>query len=80
MDLVTMGLGVVAAGYGVYTGYMRKKDPSKFGKLDAMKRFWGGKTGFAMHFVSYTIMPIVFGVMLIVAGSRGLSIIDIMKN
>lgn len=80
MDPLTMGLGVAAAGYGCYTGYIRKKDPTKFGKLDAMKKFWGEKAGFAMHFVAYTIMPIAFGIVLIVAGSRGLSIIDVMKN
>lgn len=80
MDPLTIGLGVAAAGYGCYTGYIRKKDPTKFGKLDAMKKFWGDKVGFAMHFVAYTIMPIAFGIVLIVAGSRGLSIIDVMKN
>lgn len=77
MDPLTIGLGVVAVGYGCYTGYLRKKDPSKFGKLEAMKKFWGEKAGLAIHFVAYTIIPIVFGIMLIVAGSRGLSIIGV---
>jgi len=37
MDPLTIGLGVAAAGYGCYTAYIRQKDPSKFGKLEAMK-------------------------------------------
>ena len=80
MDPLTIGLGVAAAGYGCYTAYIRQKDPSKFGKLEAMKKFWGEKAGLAIHFFGYTMMPIVFGFALIVAGTRGLSIIDLMKK
>ena len=78
MDPLTIGLGVAVAGYGCYTGYVRTKDPTKFGKLEAMKKFWGEKAGLAIHVVAYTVMPIVFGIALIVAGTRGLSIIDVM--
>jgi hypothetical protein len=80
MEPLTIGIGVAAAGYGCYTGYIRKKAPSKFGKLEAMKKFWGEKVGLSIHFVAYTVMPIVFGLVLIVAGSKGLSIIDVMRK
>ncbi len=80
MDPLTIGLGIVAAGYGCYTGYIRKKDPTKFGKIEAMKKFWGEKAGLAIHFVACTVVPIAFGIALIVAGIRGLSIIDVMRK
>lgn len=80
MDPLTIGLGVAATAYGCYTGYMRRKDPTRFGKLAAMKTFWGEKAGLAVHFVAYTAVPVVFGIALIVAGARGLSVIDVMKQ
>jgi hypothetical protein len=80
MDALTIGFGVAAAGYGCYTGYIRKKDSTKFGKIDAMKKFWGEKAGLAIHFVAYTVMPIIFGIALIVAGTKGISIIDVVKK
>jgi hypothetical protein len=36
-----------------------------FWKLDKMKAFWGDKRGTIIHFVGYTIVPIVVGTILI---------------
>jgi hypothetical protein len=36
-----------------------------FWKLDKMKAFWGDKRGAIIHFVGYTIVPIVVGTILI---------------
>lgn len=80
MDPLTIGIGLAVVGYGCYTAYIRKTNPTKFGKLEAMKKHWGEKTGHAIHFVAYTIMPIVFGIALIVAGTGGLSIIDVLRK
>jgi len=38
---------------------------SLFWKLDKMKTFWGDKRGAIIHFVGYTIVPIVVGTILI---------------
>jgi hypothetical protein len=45
-----------------------------------MQKFWGKKKGWAIHFVAYTVVPIAVGIALIVAGTRGLSIIDVMQK
>ena len=79
MDPLTIGLGIAAAAYGIYTAYIRKVNPRKLGKLEAMKKTWGPKAGLIIHFTTYTIMPIVVGVALIISGTRGLSIIDVIK-
>jgi hypothetical protein len=63
-------LGIAAIAYGLYTIYVRFTDPSKLGKLDAMKKQWGEAAGTAIHWVSYTLAPIVVGVILLVAGLR----------
>ena len=75
MDIVTVGLGIAALVYGLYTLYARRFNPKGFGKLDAMKKAWGPRAGFAVHFFAYTIMPIVIGVALIYSGIRGVSIL-----
>ena len=74
MDFLTLVLGIAAAIYGVYTAYARMKTPEKFGKLEAMKGFWGEKPGIVIHFVAYTIVPIVVGITFIVMAFNGKSI------
>ena len=58
-------LGVFALGYGLYTLYARATSPNKFGKLDAMKKQWGERTGTIVHVVGYTVIPIIVGLVLI---------------
>lgn len=79
MNLLTIVLGVAALGYGCFTAYMRKKDPTKFWKLEPMKKFWGERAGFIVHFVGYTLVPILFGIFLIVMGMAGFSFIEDVK-
>jgi len=38
---------------------MRIKVPDKFGKLEARKKTCGEKTGFAIHFVGYSVIPMI---------------------
>lgn len=47
------------------------KDPEKLGKLNAMKGKYGEKAGVTIHTVSYTIVPIVVGILFIVIGLMG---------
>ena len=79
MNPMTVGLGALIVAYGCYTAYARVKAPHQFHKLDAMKKFWGESAGVAIHFVGYTVVPIVVGIAMIIAGMSGLSIIEVMK-
>ena len=76
MDFVTVGLGVAVVLYGLYTLIMRIKPPEKFGKLKAMKDKFGSTAGQTIHVIAYTAMPILFGVIVIIAGINGLSIMQ----
>ncbi len=73
MNVVTVGIGVAAVLYACYTLYLRTQDSSKFGKLQAMKERFGDSTGSALHLVAYSIVPLIFGVVTVLAGLRGQS-------
>jgi hypothetical protein len=70
---LTVLIGIAAVGFGIYTAYVRATNPAKFGKLAAMKKQWGEGPGNAVHVVAYTVVPIIFGIVMIVAGFRGVS-------
>jgi hypothetical protein len=58
-------IGVFAIAFGIYTAIVRVKNPEKFGKYKAMIDKFGSK-GKILHIVSYTVVPIVVGIILIV--------------
>ena len=68
MNSVTFGMGILAVGYGVFTGVAREKKPEWFRKLGPMKEKFGDKGGWLIHFVGYTLVPIGLGVLWIVKG------------
>ena len=74
MDYTTVAVGLVAVGFGAYTAYLRKSKPESFGKLDAMKQFWGETAGTVLHVTAYSLFPIGFGCLLVWAGSLGISL------
>lgn len=76
MNGVTVGLGILIAGLGIFSIYARVKMPHLFRKLEAMKQAWGNRAGLLIHFTAYTIVPIGIGITLVVWGMRGVSIID----
>lgn len=59
-------IGVLCLAYGICTLILRKKKPESFSKLEAMKRAYGERTGYAIHFIAYSIMPILVGIAFIV--------------
>lgn len=60
-------VGILALLYGLYSLYLRvRKDMKSFGKLDQMKERFGEKAGNIIHIVSYTILPILIGISIIV--------------
>lgn len=73
MDLPSIVIGIAALLFGVYTIYVRQTNPEKFGKLHAMKQNYGEKKGTVIHFVFYSLLPIVFGVVMVYSGYRGVS-------
>ena len=74
MNPATVGIGVAAIGYGLFTLVARAKKPEMFRKLQPMKERWGPRAGLAIHIVGYTVAPIVFGVMSVVSGLAGKSL------
>ena len=74
MNYTTLVIGLVALAFGVCTLFVRMKNPDKFGKLNAMKEKYGEKTGAAIHTISYTVLPIIAGIVFIVGGLMGLEI------
>ncbi len=71
MNILTMVAGLFVILYGLYTFALRYKDPGKFRKLEAMKERFGDRAGRALHFVAYTVLPIVLGVVLLTKGYQG---------
>lgn len=74
MDPVTILVGTGSVCFGLYTSYLRKQDPSKFGKLAAMKERFGESAGNAIHVVAYSIIPIIVGIVFIITGLQGISL------
>ena len=59
--------GILALVFGLITIYLRVFKNSKgLGKLEAMKDAYGEKLGLAIHVISYTVVPIVVGIGMIV--------------
>ena len=71
MNPITMGLGIMAVLYGLYTFYVRASKPEKFGKLAAMQEKFGKKAGYTIHLIAYSIAPFVFGAIMIFACKNG---------
>ena len=63
MNWITLAFGIFALFYGLYTIYARLKTPDKFGKLEAMRQSYGHKAGTIVHTISYTLIPLVVGVL-----------------
>ena len=75
MDVLTVVVGGAASLYGLYTIYLRSQRPDKLGKLKAMKERWGERTGWLVHCVAYSAIPLAFGVVALVLGLQGQSIL-----
>ena len=68
-------IGILALLYGLYSIYLRvRKDLKAWSKLEKMKEFYGEKIGTIIHFISYTVVPIVIGIMGIAAYCLGVEI------
>jgi len=73
MNPITIAIGVVALVFGIYTLITRSKRPEQYTKLKAMQDKLGEKPGYTLHLVAYSIAPMVFGTVMILAGLHGIS-------
>ncbi len=80
MNLITIIIGLVFCGYGIMVIRLRLlgKD-EKFKKLGPMRKVYGEKAGSIIHYIGYGIIPFLFGVWIIIAGSRGTEVFNIFK-
>lgn len=70
MNLVTVGLGIFFIIYGITTYILRLYKPGFFWKLEPMKQKWGEKRGYFIHVFSYSILPVVLGIVYTILGVR----------
>jgi len=54
-------IGSFALLYGVFTLIMRQKKPGMFAKLEEMKEKFGDKTGYWIHVIFYSFVPLGVG-------------------
>ena len=74
MNKITIIFGIVILLYGIYTFLLRFINPHKLSKLKTMKRTYGELTGYIIHLIFYSALPLVFGVILVYIGYHGISL------
>ena len=71
MNYTTLAIGLFTLIFGICSLFIRVKHPGKFWKLNVMKEKYGEKTGATIHTISYTIIPIIAGILFIIIGLKG---------
>ena len=60
-------IGIFCIFFGILTLIGRIfKIEKMFNKLNKMKEFWGDRAGSIIHFIGYTVIPIIIGIVLII--------------
>jgi hypothetical protein len=80
MNQLTVSVGGLVILFGIVTVVMRFKNPDSFKKLGAMKAKFGNSVGTLIHVVAYTIVPMIVGIVIVQAGLRGISILQLMQT
>jgi len=75
MNYTTLAIGLLALFFGICTLFLRVKHPQAFRKLNAMKERYGERAGATIHTISYTVIPIIAGIIFIIIGFMGESIL-----
>ena len=63
-------VGVLAIAYGLYSYYRRKTAPQDIDKLQELIERNGEKMAHSIHLFGYTILPIVAGLLMLLAAFR----------
>lgn len=80
MNLITIIVGLIFSGYGIWVFVLRLQGrDEKFKKLGPMRRVYGEKAGSLIHYIGYVLIPLGFGIWIIIAGCRGTYIFDLFK-
>ncbi|MBR4135108.1 MAG: hypothetical protein IKU03_01665 [Bacteroidales bacterium] len=66
MNIFSLLFGIFAIGFGLFSLFYRKSHPEKFGKLQKMQERFGEKTGYIIHWIYYTLIPILLGLFIII--------------
>lgn len=80
MNIGTLVLGAVVILMGLYFVVARIKFPNKLKKYAAMRKKMGDKVALIVHTFFYSILPLVLGLLMIVAASNGVTVIELFKN
>ena len=67
-------IGVAAIVYGIHAHHKRKTVPKSIAKLQESIQRNGEKMANNIYFIGYTVMPIIAGLLLILASLRGYSL------
>jgi uncharacterized membrane protein len=65
MNIILISIGIIMIAYGIFTYFLRKTKTNKLKKIEAMKNIYGKRAGLIVHFVFYTILPIIAGIVFI---------------
>ena len=63
-----LGSGLVI--YGLYMFILRRVAAQKIGKLQTLIESHGEKTGYRIHLIGHTVLPLVAGLLLIITNFR----------
>lgn len=63
-------LGAGLIGYGTYTLLIHHLAPQRFEKLTYLREKYGEKMGFNIHYIGHSIMPLVAGILTLIAHFR----------
>ena len=55
-------IGYLALALGVFHLFARHLIPSALFMFQPMKEKWGATKGYIIHFIAYTVIPLVFGI------------------
>jgi len=67
-------IGSAATSFGLSTLLLHLTRPQLFSKLAAMKERWGNAAGLTLHIIAYSLLPLLFGLLSLWAGVRGVSL------
>jgi len=73
MNNTTIGIGVAAIFFGIYSLYLRITGNDRFKKLKDLQERFGEKNGGWIHLILYCFAPTIFGIIMIMAGRKGFS-------
>lgn len=80
MDIVTISAGAIVIIFGIYTFYARIKTPDKLAKLQAMQEKFGKGVGTTVHTIAYSVLPVIFGGILVNSGLNGVSLMQFIAS